>query len=104
VTRAPLRDAGALPRHPRVTVEGIARAGPSRYAAANGWPPSRRDPRAGARLRPTTGCYRAHAPDLPPFGWGGILDCLPLGGGAYSIEYRAGAGPIGKVHPCADMG
>ena len=38
----------------------------------------------------TTG-YRAHASDLPPFGWKGILDRVPRGRGTW------------KVHP-ADMG
>ena len=53
MTRAPLRDAGALHRTPRaVTIETIARAGHSRSAGANALRPSRRDLRVGARLRP----------------------------------------------------
>ena len=31
----------------------------------------------------TTGCYRAHATDLPSFGWKGILDRVPRGRGTY---------------------
>ena len=43
----------------------------------------------------TTGCYRAHAPDLPSVGRGDIFDRVLCGRGSRSAE---------KVHPCADMG
>ena len=41
----------------------------------------------------TTGCYRAHAPNLSPFGWGVILDRVPRGRGTYG-EGSPVTGPV----------